>query len=69
QNVATKKNVYYSNSSISQIDTNLPQYPQASDGVYTCNENDTGNAAAYWEIVLSSSFILKQYSFYFNDVL
>ncbi|XP_055884579.1 uncharacterized protein LOC129926192 isoform X2 [Biomphalaria glabrata] len=69
QNVATKQNVHYSNSSISQIDTNLPQYPQASDGVYTCNENDTRNAAAYWEIVLISSFILKQYYFYFNDVL
>ncbi|XP_055885050.1 multiple epidermal growth factor-like domains protein 10 isoform X1 [Biomphalaria glabrata] len=68
QNVATKQNVYHSNLSISQIDTDLPQYPQASDGVYTCNTYDSENAGIYWEIVMNSSFVLNEYSFYFNDV-
>ncbi|KAK0064984.1 multiple epidermal growth factor-like domains protein 6, partial [Biomphalaria pfeifferi] len=69
QNVAIKQNVYYSNSSINDIDTNLPHYPQATDGVYTCNENDTGLASNYWEIVMSPSFALKYLFFYTNDVL
>uniref|UniRef100_A0A2C9KU42 Uncharacterized protein n=1 Tax=Biomphalaria glabrata TaxID=6526 RepID=A0A2C9KU42_BIOGL len=68
QNVATKQNVYHSNLSISQIDTDLPQYPQASDGVYTCNTYDSENAGTYWEIVMNSSFVINEYSFYFNDV-
>uniref|UniRef100_A0A2C9KM04 Uncharacterized protein n=1 Tax=Biomphalaria glabrata TaxID=6526 RepID=A0A2C9KM04_BIOGL len=41
QNVVTKQNVYYSNSKISQIDTNLPQYPQATNGVRNCDRKDT----------------------------
>ncbi|KAK0046234.1 multiple epidermal growth factor-like domains protein 6 [Biomphalaria pfeifferi] len=69
QNVATKQNVYHSNLDISEIDTDLPQYPQASDGVYTCNTYDSENAGIYWEIVMNSSFVINEYSFYFNDVL
>ncbi|XP_055885066.1 uncharacterized protein LOC106057808 isoform X2 [Biomphalaria glabrata] len=68
QNVATKQNVYYSNSSINRIDTNLPQYPQASDGVYTCDESDAGHTGNYWEIVMNPSFVFKEFDFYVNDV-
>ncbi|KAK6991040.1 hypothetical protein BgiMline_014387, partial [Biomphalaria glabrata] len=67
QNVATKQNVYYSNSKISQIDTNLPQYPQATNGVRNCDRKDTDIVGTNWEIIMSHALFIKEYIFFVNN--
>uniref|UniRef100_A0A2C9LPB6 Uncharacterized protein n=1 Tax=Biomphalaria glabrata TaxID=6526 RepID=A0A2C9LPB6_BIOGL len=66
QNVATKQNVYYSDSRVKRIDTSLPKYPQASDGLYKCNENDTSKAGTEWKIKMEHSFSIKEFIFFVN---
>ncbi|KAI8773316.1 hypothetical protein BgiBS90_025734, partial [Biomphalaria glabrata] len=67
QNVVTKQNVYYSNSKINQIDTNLPQYPQATNGVRDCDRKDTDIVGTNWEIIMSHALFIKEYIFFVNN--
>ncbi|KAK6991021.1 fucolectin-related protein, partial [Biomphalaria glabrata] len=67
QNAAIKQKVYYSNSIINQIDTDLPQYPPASDGVATCNKNDTRYGGTNWKIVMEPSYVIKRFKLFVND--
>uniref|UniRef100_A0A2C9KFC9 Fucolectin tachylectin-4 pentraxin-1 domain-containing protein n=1 Tax=Biomphalaria glabrata TaxID=6526 RepID=A0A2C9KFC9_BIOGL len=69
QNVATKQNVYYSNSIINGIDTNISQYPQATNGEFICNNNDTGIAGTNWLIIINPSFVFKGVFFIVNDTV
>ncbi|KAI8773309.1 platelet endothelial aggregation receptor 1, partial [Biomphalaria glabrata] len=69
QNVAIKQNVYYSILYENHINTNLPRYPQATDGLQTCNKSDTGIVGIKWKLVMSPSFVIKNYFFYVNDTV
>uniref|UniRef100_A0A2C9L6A3 EGF-like domain-containing protein n=1 Tax=Biomphalaria glabrata TaxID=6526 RepID=A0A2C9L6A3_BIOGL len=69
QNVAIKQNAYYSNSDIDERNTNLSQYPQATDGLRECSTSDTRIAGTTWELVMNPSFLMKTYYFYVNDTI
>ncbi|KAI8773319.1 hypothetical protein BgiBS90_025737, partial [Biomphalaria glabrata] len=68
QNVAVKQKVYYSHSKINQLNTNLPQYPQATNDVQKCNKKDIEIVATNWMIIMNPSFSIKKYNFFFQDI-